>query len=274
MIYDKYKAEYDADLQPSIRCPVSGTRADVDGAGRDRRCARGPVQAEPRLPAPGCRAVRNAETRRHRLLPPLPAGGKPGSKTGCQPGDSHRTLRATPWTAWRTRTRTRSPGCWSTTPRRWPRTSYLVDQQGVGLRPVGAQRARRQPPAAEVHRCGRARRPAVHRQGGLRGLPQLTPLLSDSKFHNVGVSQVGPGVPTEADCPAGGVCDCVTEFADHLGNNCLPWGATDGLWKLKRNQLAAGLEVERRPHRHHPRSLAQDGHEEDPQGDLAHALAA
>ena len=31
-----------------------------------------------------------------------------------------------------------------------------------------------------------------------------TPLLSDSKFHNVGVPQVGPGVPTEADCPAGG----------------------------------------------------------------------
>ena len=68
-----------------------------------------------------------------------------------------------------------------------------------------------------------------------------TPLMSDSKFHNVGVAQVGPGVPTEADCPAGGVCDCVTVSADHAGNNCLPWGAADGLYKLKSNRWRKDL---------------------------------
>ena len=56
-----------------------------------------------------------------------------------------------------------------------------------------------------------------------------TPLFSDSDFHNVGVPQRGAAVPTEADCPAGAACDCVN------GRGCLPWGALDGLAKLKTN---------------------------------------
>jgi cytochrome c peroxidase len=56
-----------------------------------------------------------------------------------------------------------------------------------------------------------------------------TPLLSDGEFHNVGVPQSGSSVPTLADCPAGGVCDCVA------GANCLPWGAFDGQSKLAQN---------------------------------------
>lgn len=56
-----------------------------------------------------------------------------------------------------------------------------------------------------------------------------TPLFSDSEFHNVGVPQTGSAVPTEADCPAGARCDCIA------GRNCLPWGALDGLAKLKAN---------------------------------------
>ncbi|HEX3902134.1 MAG TPA: cytochrome c peroxidase [Polyangia bacterium] len=64
-----------------------------------------------------------------------------------------------------------------------------------------------------------------------------TPLLSDSKFHNVGVGQVGAGVPTVDDCPAGGVCDCAPVSSDHPTGpkNCLPFGATDGLQKLQAN---------------------------------------
>lgn len=56
-----------------------------------------------------------------------------------------------------------------------------------------------------------------------------TPLLSDSQFHNVGVPQIGAAVPAEADCRAGGVCDCVNN------KNCLPAGALDGLAKLRAN---------------------------------------
>jgi cytochrome c peroxidase len=57
-----------------------------------------------------------------------------------------------------------------------------------------------------------------------------TPMFSDSKYYNAGVPQVGPGVPTEMDCPAGGVCDCTVP-----GKNCPPWGALDGLTKLGKN---------------------------------------
>ncbi len=54
-----------------------------------------------------------------------------------------------------------------------------------------------------------------------------TPLFSDSGLYNVGVPSSGDPVPTERDCPAGGVCDCVN------GTNCLPWGGYDGIKKLK-----------------------------------------
>ena len=63
-----------------------------------------------------------------------------------------------------------------------------------------------------------------------------TPLLSDGQFHDVGVPQVGPAVPTVADCPENGVCDCVN------GVNCLPWGAWDGLKKLKTNAFRRDSE--------------------------------
>ncbi len=56
-----------------------------------------------------------------------------------------------------------------------------------------------------------------------------TPQLSDGQFHNVGVGQIGAGVPTVGDCPAGGVCDC----ASATPKNCLPYGAPDGVQKLQ-----------------------------------------
>ena len=53
------------------------------------------------------------------------------------------------------------------------------------------------------------------------------PLLSDGDFHDIGVPQAGPFVPTVAECPDGNApCDCVN------GLKCLPWGAWDGLGKL------------------------------------------
>jgi cytochrome c peroxidase len=61
-----------------------------------------------------------------------------------------------------------------------------------------------------------------------------TPLLSDSKFHNLGVPQVGQAIPKESDCPAGGVCDCAPMSSTHAGpKNCIPFGARDGIDKLQ-----------------------------------------
>lgn len=59
------------------------------------------------------------------------------------------------------------------------------------------------------------------------------PLLSDQEFHNVGVPQAGSGVPTEADCPPGGSCDCIN------GDSCPPWGAHFGLTILQRTTRRA-----------------------------------
>ncbi len=56
-----------------------------------------------------------------------------------------------------------------------------------------------------------------------------TPLLSDDLFHNIGVPQIGVAVPTEADCPEGASCDCVTEGS----SSCKAWGAFGGLQKLQ-----------------------------------------
>ncbi|MEO5770029.1 MAG: cytochrome c peroxidase [Polyangia bacterium] len=56
-----------------------------------------------------------------------------------------------------------------------------------------------------------------------------TPLLSDGKFHDIGIGQSGAGVPTVADCsdlPSAPKCDCVS------GKTCLPWGAYNGMEKL------------------------------------------
>jgi cytochrome c peroxidase len=57
-----------------------------------------------------------------------------------------------------------------------------------------------------------------------------TPLFSDNGFYNSAVPQTGLAVPTESDCPAGGVCDCTVMPG---GKNCLPWGALDGFAKLR-----------------------------------------
>jgi len=65
-----------------------------------------------------------------------------------------------------------------------------------------------------------------------------TPLLSDSKFHDVDAPQMGAAVPKESDCPAGGVCDCAPTSATHAGpKNCIPWGARDGIDKLQQNKF-------------------------------------
>jgi cytochrome c peroxidase len=59
-----------------------------------------------------------------------------------------------------------------------------------------------------------------------------TPLLSDGRFHNIGVPQRGTGVPTESDCPAGSPrCDCATGKIV-AGQSCFPWGAFFGLFRL------------------------------------------
>jgi cytochrome c peroxidase len=90
-----------------------------------------------------------------------------------------------------------------------------------------------------------------------------TPLLSDGAFHNVGVGQSGAAVPKEADCPAGSVCDCAPMTSAHMSGpkNCLPWGARDGIQKLKANGFRRD-------------SMWSDQPQDDPQGAKSAAFVA
>lgn len=58
------------------------------------------------------------------------------------------------------------------------------------------------------------------------------PMLTDQRFHNIGVPQRGMGAPLESDCPAGSPsCDCVTP------KKCQPWGRFEGLLQLKASKF-------------------------------------
>jgi len=59
------------------------------------------------------------------------------------------------------------------------------------------------------------------------------PLFSDGDFHDIGVPQGGPLVPTVGECgPGNAACDCVN------GVKCLPWGAWDGLGRLAASKFS------------------------------------
>jgi cytochrome c peroxidase len=53
------------------------------------------------------------------------------------------------------------------------------------------------------------------------------PMLTDGAFHNIGVAQRGPNVPTLDDCQ-GGTCDCTMPDSA----TCAPWGKFTGVKKL------------------------------------------
>jgi cytochrome c peroxidase len=153
---------------------------------------------------------------------PFPLQGKPGTKPGCQPGDPAEPF-GDAWDCMDPVSQdqvTRVLVNWSKALAAFEAARLVsVDSpfdrfinEGPSSTAIGAEAQR----GARLF-VGKAGCIDCHN----------TPLFSDQGFHNVGVLQAGPSVPTEADCPAGSVCDCVA------GTNCLPWGAFDGLTKLK-----------------------------------------
>jgi cytochrome c peroxidase len=65
------------------------------------------------------------------------------------------------------------------------------------------------------------------------------PLLTDEQFHDIGIPQTGPAVPTTSDCPQGATCDCVTPpptldcATPATLPTCAPFGARVGLARLR-----------------------------------------
>ena len=111
LIHDKFKAEYDA-VFTQYPLPFTGTRAAVQAMIETEGAQRRPVQADPRLPDAGL--PRGAATPTAAPPAAFPAS-RCGASRAARPAASRATAAsrsATPGTAWPTRTRTRSPGCW------------------------------------------------------------------------------------------------------------------------------------------------------------------
>jgi cytochrome c peroxidase len=238
LLQDLYRDEYNA-LFPDAPLPLDGTSADWKAIVESDGPRAGQCKLNPGCPTMlGCRDVQDDSGGGGTgCFPRFPLQGKPGATAGCQPGDPKEPFGD-------------AYDCMDPMDQEsmvqmmvhFGKTiaAYefmLVSRDSVFDRYVN-----------KVHE-GVADEQAAAMTGfssaALRGAKLFagkaacvechnTSLFSDSKFHNVGVPQAGPGIPTEADCPAGGVCDCVGT-ADHGPNNCLPWGARDGLAKLKKN---------------------------------------
>jgi cytochrome c peroxidase len=230
VLQDHYAAEYAA-VTGKAPLPAGTTSASV----RMLVEANGQCKLAPGCPE-GCRSVRAETGDAMGCFPRFPLQGKPG-KAGCQPGDPSEPFGD-------------AFDCMAAEDRDYVtdmlvnfakiEAAYeyrLVSRDSTFDRFVASVRAG----ADEEQALAATKFSAAARRGaglfvGKAACVEChnSALLSDSKFHNIGVPQVGPGIITEADCPAGGVCDCVGT-AEHGPTNCLPWGARDGLDKLHKS---------------------------------------
>ncbi len=229
LISDLYGAEY-AKVFGNAPLPVTGPSSGVQAiVGTDGQCGGSSCPAT-------CRVATSMATGAGGCWPQFPLQGKPGKIAGCQPGDATEPFGD----AWDCM----APADQATVTRVLVNFGKAIAAY-EGKLVLGASPFDRW---MEDVRAGKgasstAMSPAA--QAGARLFVgkagctdcHYTPLFSDDEFHNVGVGQLGVGVPTEADCPAGGVCDCAPMSATHMSGpkNCLPWGARDGVQKLKAN---------------------------------------
>ncbi len=239
VISDLYGKDFQAAFTDAL--PMTGTSAalamtlQTDGAGAGQ-C----VLVNGACPLDqGCRVANDAAGGAPGCWPRFPLQGKPGSKPGCQVGDATEPFGD----AWDCM----DPGDQATVNR------VFVDF-GKAIAAYEAKMISRNSAFDKFVAAGpKSNTISVAAQRGAQLFVgraacsdcHNTPLLSDNQFHNIGVPQTGPGVPTEAECPSGGVCDCVEipTGTDGAGNpiaakpakNCLPWGGRDGLAKLQKN---------------------------------------
>ena len=256
-IADLYSAAYDkifTDYPLPLSGPTSTVRALV---GADGECApSGGV-----CPA-GCRTASSPTTGATGCWPRFPLQGKPGKVAGCQPGDAGEPFGD----AW---------DCMDAGDQAAVTRVLVNFGKAIGAyegtlvlgaspfdRWVADLRAGQGDESTAISGPAKI---GAHLFVGKAGCSDChgTSFLSDGDFHNVGVGQTGAAVPTEADCPAGGVCDCADVSATHMGGpkNCLPWGARDGAQKLKANGFRRD-------------SMWSDQPPSDPQGAASAAIVA
>lgn len=219
-VADKYRAAYEVVTGESL--PMDGTSASV--AALVDSATGSCMGAAPACPT-GCQVTTNAETGAQMCMPRFPLRGKPGKKAGCQAGDAGEPFGD-------------AFDCMADVDRAaitrvLANVSKLIGAYEFELRsrdaPFDRFVAAGPTSSAISDEAKRGLRLFVGRASCISC--HSTPLLSDNGFHDVGTPQQGVSVPTEIDCPAGGVCDCVTP------KSCLPWGFFDGLAKLQASSL-------------------------------------
>jgi cytochrome c peroxidase len=234
-----YRDEYSG-VFPEYPLPITAARADVQAIVETD----GPRAGQCKLNAgacptdKGCREIPDATGMMISCWPTFPLSGKPGAKAGCQPGDPTEpagdAFDCMPKADQDAVTRiiVNAGKAISAYEQRlttgeapFDRWVAQIDKEGRGLEADAISPQARLGAKLFV---GKAACVDCHN----------TPLFSDNNYYNAAVPQAGLAVPTESDCPAGGVCDCVT--APPMappGKNCLPWGALDGWAKLKGNKF-------------------------------------
>jgi cytochrome c peroxidase len=231
-IADLYRSDYEA-VFTDYPLPMSGTSADLAPSLQTTGATAGQCQpnADGSCPvAAGCREAHDDAGVTTGCWPRFPLDGKPGAKAGCQPGDTTEPFGD-------------AFDCMD--PNDQSAATRVAVNFGKAIAAFEYQLVSRNSPfdrfVADL-RQGRADESdaiSADAKNGARlfvgkaGCSDChnTPLFSDGSFYNVGVLQVGQGVPTLDDCPAGGVCDC----ASPTPKNCLPFGAYDGIQKLRKS---------------------------------------
>ena len=237
-INDHYHDAFQAAF-PDVTLPMTGTATALAATLQTTGAGAGQCTPVNGACPDGCRTTADAAGGAPGCWPRFPLQGRPGSKPGCQVGDASEPFGD----AW---------DCMD--PDDQAIVTRIFVDYGKAVAAYEAQLISRDSPFDRYVAAGPDSgliSPQAE-QGAKLFVGKAacsdchnTPLLSDNRFHDIGVPQLGPGVPTEAECPAGGVCDCVETPAtvDGAGNtvpakaakNCLPWGGRDGIAKLAKN---------------------------------------
>jgi cytochrome c peroxidase len=212
--------------------PDPGRRAEVVALLETTGPKAGQCKQAPDCPRPSCRMTADAAGGAMGCFPRFPLSGKPGSKMGCQPGDPAEPF-GDAWDCMDPEDRTLVLATLVRFGKAIAAYEHLLVSRDSPFDEFVRQRSFGEDGPAEFTAAAQRGSRLFVGKAACSDCHN-TPLLSDSKFHNVAVAALGTGVPTEADCPAGGLCDCVGSGPNGV-TNCLPWGAYDGIAKLKRN---------------------------------------
>jgi cytochrome c peroxidase len=227
IIASYYRADYET-VFADYPLPMTGALTDITPTLETTAPLTGQCKLSGGACPAGCRSVADSASSATGCFPRFPVDGKPGSKMGCQPGDTTEPFGD----AW---------DCMD--PQDQPLVVRVMVNFSKALAAFEAKLTTRNSAfdkfAADLREGHAAESTAISPEAkngarlfvGKAGCSDCHngALLTDENFYNVGIPQVGDGVPRMTDCPKGGVCDCVTP------NNCIPFGAYDGYQKLHAN---------------------------------------